>query len=186
LESPGLSGVFLWIVMYFCIVNTEAEPILYQEKQRFSKWLLLLVFLPAIISGIVVFRYTETGDLPFSLIGLGVALLAGVFLSLTALESSVSAVGFSVRFVPFYRKPTLISFAEIETAEVITYKPLWEYGGWGLKKGKNGLAFSVSGKNGILITFKEPRKMFWGKHKTLLIGTQKPEEWRKVLSDIPR
>lgn len=165
-------------------MNTEAEPILYREKQRFSKWLLLLVFLPAIISAVVVFRYSENGEPPSSLIGLGVAFLAGVFLAMSALKSAVTTEGFWVRFVPFHHKPVTISFSEIETIEVITYKPLWEYGGWGLRRGKTGLVFSVSGKNGILITFKEPRKMFWGKHKTLLIGTQKPEEWRMVLAEI--
>lgn len=167
-------------------MNTEAKPILFKEKQRFTKWLLLLVFLPAIISAVVVFGFTEKGDLLPSLIGLGVASLTGVLLSLTALESSVSDEGFSVRFIPFYRKPTLISFDEIESVDVITYKPLSEYGGWGLKIGKKGVAYSISGKNGIFITFKEPRKLFMGKHKTMLIGTQKPEEWRAVLAEIER
>lgn len=167
-------------------MNLNSGDVLFQENQRFTKWFLLLVFLPAIISAIVLLRFVNTGEEPASLIGLGVALATGLLLSFVSLQTQVTKVGVSVRFFPFVRKTTLYSFAEIESAEVIDYKPIKEYGGWGLRVGKNGVAYSVSGKKGVLITFKEPRKMFWGKHKTLLIGTQKPEEWRRVLAEVPR
>jgi hypothetical protein len=170
--------------MYLCVVIEENTPILFHEKQRFSKWFLLLVFLPAILSAAVVFRFAETGKDPEAFIGLGIALLAGALMVLVTLETSLTAIGVSVRFIPFLRKTSVFLFEEIASLEVVTYRPIREYGGWGLRRGKNGLAYSVSGKQGVLITFKEPKKLFWGKHKTLLIGTRKPDAWRSALQNI--
>lgn len=157
------------------------NPILFHEKQRFPKWLLLLFFLPAIVSAVVVWRYVETGEEPASLVGLGVAFLVGLFMSFITLESSLTTKDVSVRFFPFVYKTKVFSFKEIDSVDVITYKPILEYGGWGLRRGKTGLAYNVSGKQGVLITFKEAKKLFWGSHKTLLIGTQKPDAWREAL-----
>ncbi|MDQ1088364.1 hypothetical protein [Siphonobacter sp. SORGH_AS_1065] len=53
-----------------------------------------------------------------------------------------------------------------------------EYGGWGLRLGLfgKGIAFNVSGNKGLQLEFID--------HKKLLIGTNKPEELTKVLSEI--
>lgn len=184
-EEPRPVRGFLFLQgLYLCVMNSNIGEVLFHEKQRFARWLLLLVFLPAIISAVVILRCVNTGEEPASLIGLGVALATGALLSFVSLQTQVTKEGISVRFFPFVRKTTLFSFAEMESAEVIEYKPIKEYGGWGLRVGKNGVAYSVSGKKGVLITFKEPKKLFWGKHKTLLIGTQKPDDWREVLKEI--
>jgi len=104
-----------------------------------------------------------------------------LFMSFITLESSLTTKDISVRFFPFVYKTKVFSFKEIDSVDVITYKPILEYGGWGLRRGKTGLAYNVSGKQGVLITFKEAKKLFWGSHKTLLIGTQKPDAWREAL-----
>lgn len=181
-KTPARPGFF--VVQYICVVNEENTSALFHEKQRFGKWLLMLVFLPAVISAVVVFRFVETGKDPEGFIGLGIALLVGVFMVFIALETSLTAEGITVRFFPFIRKKTVFLLEEIASVEVITYKPIREYGGWGLRVGKNGVAYSVSGKQGVLITFKEPKKLVFGKHKTLLLGTQQPDAWRLALQGV--
>lgn len=141
----------------------------------------MLVFLPAVVSAVLTVRFAQVNKDPSALISFGVALLVGLLVSFTKLESFLTAEGVSVRFFPFIRKKQLFPIEGIEKIEVVSYKPLREYGGWGLRIGKNGVAYSVSGKQGILITFKEPQKLFIGKHKTLLVGTQKPEAWREAI-----
>ena len=60
--------------------------------------------------------------------------------------------------------------------EVRQYKPLSEYGGWGLRYGSSGKAYNVSGNIGIQLHFKDG--------STLLIGTNKKEEVEVVLKQI--
>jgi hypothetical protein len=52
--------------------------------------------------------------------------------------------------------------------EVKSYNPLSEYGGWGIRFGKNGMAYTVKGDKGIDISL-DPETH-------LLIGTSKPDE----------
>jgi hypothetical protein len=179
-KTPVNPGFF--ILPYLRKVNNST--IHYQESQRFSKWLLFVIFLPALISLVLMLRYVEKGEEWAAWIGFGVALLVGFLMSFAKLESSLTSEGVSVRFFPFIQKNTRYSFEAIESVVVVDYKPLREYGGWGLRLGKNGVAYSVSGKHGVLITFKEPQKLMKGLHKTLLIGTQKPDEWRHALNRV--
>lgn len=179
-KTPVKPGFF--VLAYLRKVNNST--IQYQESQRFSKWLLLVIFLPTVISLVLMMRHVEKGEEWAAWIGFGVALLVGFLMSFAKLESSLTSKGVSVRFFPFIPKNTFYSFEEIESIVVVNYKPLREYGGWGLRLGKNGVAYSVSGKHGVLITFKEPQKLMKGMHKTLLIGTQKPDEWRHALKGV--
>jgi hypothetical protein len=57
--------------------------------------------------------------------------------------------------------------------EVITYRPIIDYGGWGVRFGRKGMAYNVSGNIGLLISRKNG--------KTILIGTQKPDEMKEKL-----
>jgi hypothetical protein len=55
----------------------------------------------------------------------------------------------------------------------ITYEPIAEYGGWGIRFGNKGMAYDVRGNKGIYITLTS------GKH--ILIGTSKPNETEQFL-----
>ena len=63
--------------------------------------------------------------------------------------------------------------SDIEKMEVITYRPIIDYGGWGVRFGRKGMAYNVSGNIGLLISRKNG--------KTILIGTQKPDEMKEKL-----
>jgi hypothetical protein len=86
------------------------------------------------------------------------------------LTTRVSSDGIRVRFVPFHFKEQFYPWDSIESAQVRTYSPLREYGGWGIKYGFNGQGkvYNVSGNQGLQLIFKSGEK--------LLIGTQKPDE----------
>jgi hypothetical protein len=49
---------------------------------------------------------------------------------------------------------------------VRTYRPIRDYGGWGIRYGRNGKAYNVSGNRGVMLEFSHGQK--------LLIGSQKP------------
>jgi hypothetical protein len=48
------------------------------------------------------------------------------------------------------------------------------YGGWGIKRGIGGLAYNVSGNQGLQLVLTDGRK--------ILIGTQKPEQFINAMS----
>jgi hypothetical protein len=77
-----------------------------------------------------------------------------------------------VKFFPLSRQ--VISFDSIKRCEVRTYNPIKEYGGWGIRYGKRGKAYNVSGNRGVQVEF------YVG--KPLLIGSQKPEELERAIN----
>jgi hypothetical protein len=60
--------------------------------------------------------------------------------------------------------------------EVVKYNPISDYGGWGVRLSRNGKAFNVKGEFGL--------KLYFDNRKPLLIGTQKPEELKKILESL--
>ena len=163
------------------------NQILFSEKQKFTQWWLFLLLFG--ISGLFVYALyvqlivgTPFGDKPIGNAGL-IAISAFV-LSLNALffatrlETQIDATGIFVRFYPFQRKMKFYAWEEIQKAEVRTYKPLLEYGGWGIRYGfrGNGKAYNVSGNKGLQLELKSGNKF--------LIGTRKDEELALVLDKL--
>ena len=79
----------------------------------------------------------------------------------------------------------LLSFSQVfsknsaedsEDYRVKTYRPIMEYGGWGIRYGKTGNAFNVSGNRGVELVFKESR--------SLMIGSQTPEKLAKAIKKL--
>jgi hypothetical protein len=90
------------------------------------------------------------------------------------LETEVRSDGLYVRFFPFHLKPQRIGFDELAKCEAVTYRPLIEYGGWGIRYGLSGKAYNVRGKRGVRLEFTKGGK--------LLIGSQDPEALAKALT----
>jgi len=65
---------------------------------------------------------------------------------------------------------------EIKRYMIKIYNPLKEYGGWGIRFGKNGRAYNAKGNEGILFELKDG--------KNILIGTQKPQEFSAAVNKM--
>ena len=90
----------------------------------------------------------------------GAVAVAGVLMRLV---TEVRADGVAVRLIPF---PTrLIRFEEIASAEAVTYRPLREYGGWGLRFSRRGRAYSASGNRGVQLVLTDGRRVLIGSHR---------------------
>lgn len=97
-----------------------------------------------------------------------------VFVLGLTLSTQVKEDGIYVRMAPFHRKERVYKWDELHNAYVRKYKPLAEFGGWGIRYGFNqGMAFNISGNMGLQLEFKNGKK--------LLIGTRNPEALAKVL-----
>jgi hypothetical protein len=68
------------------------------------------------------------------------ALIFGIgfplFMYTISLDTQVRESGVFIRFWPFHRKWVMFGFDSIQKAEAITYSPLRDYGGWGIRYGK--------------------------------------------------
>ena len=73
-------------------------------------------------------------------------------------------------------KDRVIRWEEVETSEIITFNPLRDYGGWGIRS-KNGVrVYNVSGNKGLQVKLKSG--------KTILIGTQLETELTRFLTEL--
>jgi hypothetical protein len=158
--------------------------ILFKEQQKFRQWwiwiILVLVGVNSLWVTIHEFKSGQ-GDiwdhimLPFILLLLPASV---IFLMLfIKLETEIKDDGIYVRFFPIQKRFRFYSWDSIAEVYVRTYKPLAEYGGWGLRGSGNNRALNIAGKEGLQLIMQDGRK--------LLIGTQKPQEITGVLLLIP-
>jgi hypothetical protein len=124
------------------------------------------------------------GNNPLSNNGLIIAfiLIASLFIVLLLLfgyarmTTVIDKNQIAYKFFPFQFTFQKINWDSIEKYEVITYNPLREYGGWGIRPGKGGKAYNVSGDKGLQLYLKDGKK--------ILIGTQKESELSDFLTEL--
>ena len=156
------------------------SEILFSEKQRFRQiwiWLFLLV-----LDGYLLFKLFEhpAHSQPFNkdfLVPVIVVLLITLLFSVLRLDTEIREDGVYVRFFPLRVNFRKYPWEDIEKIFVRKYRPLLEYGGWGIRfsLSGNGRALSVSGNKGTQLVLRNNAK--------LLIGTNKPEEAALALSN---
>lgn len=105
--------------------------------------------------------------------GFGVVLMAGFYLLMGDLRTRVKLDGVYVSFGRLGLIRKRIPFEEIEEARALTYSPLLEFGGWGIRMGKERkLAWTVRGNRAV--------RMDLTNGKVFYLGSDRPErlvEW---------
>lgn len=142
----------------------------FKETQRFTQWWLWLVLMGP-WGAMIYSLFTDKPESGISYVVSGVIMCGlPILFWQMRLMTRITAEGIYVRFIPFHFKEQFYPWDSIESAQVRTYSPLKEYGGWGIKYGFNGQGkvYNVSGNEGLQLVFKSGEK--------LLIGTQKPAE----------
>ena len=102
----------------------------------------------------------------------GVALLAWT----ARLETEIRPDGVFVRYLPFHIHWRHFRSQELREFHARRYRPIREYGGWGIRYGRNGWAYNVSGNEGVQLVFTSG--------KTLLIGSKRPHELESAIRSI--
>jgi hypothetical protein len=160
----------------------------FYEVQRFRQTWVLALVLPISLFLIVLFGYGMIkqlilghpwGGRPlpdialaiigplFILFGIGLACL---FYSLK-LVTEVQTDGLYVRFFPLTHHK--IPFEDIKHCEARTYSPIREFGGWGIRYGRRGKAYNVSGNRGVQLELSNGKRF--------LIGSGRPEELARAI-----
>ena len=105
-------------------------------------------------------------------IGLAAGIISLVLLAVMRLETNVTRAGIHVRFRPFHLKAKFYPFGEITSVEPVTCSPLRDYGGWGIRYGRKGWAYNVSGDRGVMLSFRD--------RGNLLVGSKRADEFAAV------
>jgi hypothetical protein len=99
--------------------------------------------------------------------GLGFPAFAFVVRFITEVESD----RLIVRLYPFHT--ARIDLTRVKEAEVREYSALREYGGWGIRTGRSGKAYSAYGSQGVQLWLKDDMRV--------LVGSQRSEELATAL-----
>lgn len=169
--------------------HAEGE-LLFREDQRLSSNRILLVALfvvPVVLLGVSYpfFARWLAGRLdgahpssPTELLVAVVALATTQALLVTfffagRLITEIRSDALYVQFYPLTRRHR-IAWREIAHAEIRTYAPLAEFGGYGIRWSGSGKAYNVRGDQGLQIVRNDGER--------LLIGTQRAAELRRALA----
>jgi hypothetical protein len=151
----------------------------YYEVQKFNKWwmkLILAIPLLIFIIGIALGKNQSEQGTPM-LISSVVVVFVAVLFYFTKLETRLDETGITIRFFPFQRVYYYVKWEELESVQVRKYKPIMEYGCWGLRYSfRNGKAYNISGNQGLQLVLKSGKKF--------LIGTQKHTELAQFLAQL--
>jgi hypothetical protein len=107
---------------------------MFHETQYFSSWVYLL------LAGVLI-------------------VLLGVVVLFCRLETTVSGDHVSVQFgrLPVFQRR--IPLRDVERAEVCSYQPMLDFGGWGWRSGRGGVqAFTVKGSSGVCLTMRDGKR----------------------------
>ena len=165
----------------------------FREEQQFRQpWIWLIVgfslfaLLPLwygvyqqIVQGVPYGDEPASDEMLLVVTGVMTVLILGILFLFwnSRLVVSLGPEGIRYRFTPFHRRIHVIHWEEVSKAYVRTYRPIIEYGGWGIRFGLKGKAYNVSGTEGLQLVLRNGR--------TVLFGTQEPERVSLALSRIP-
>lgn len=152
---------------------------IFKESQSYAgtwvMYFIILVEAPTLILLIVLYFTSE--DKQEMAIALGVvsctmALLLIVLFNIK-LETRIDDKEISIRYLPFIQKWKKYPKAQIKSWEVLSYQPVMDYGGWGIKGNRTTRAYSVLGSEGLLLDV--------GEKKKIMIGTTKAKELKEFM-----
>lgn len=166
----------------------------YYEKQKINNLItgLIIFFAGLFPLGSVLYSYyllilkqthtissksQETLTLTFIVVLLLSVFIVYLFLSLK-LEIKVNNNGIYFRFYPFHKRFRLIPFTDIKSFRIRRFRPILEYGGWGIRYSikRNGIGYTISGKYGLQLELHS--------NKRLLIGVKYPEAMLNAMNSF--
>ena len=155
----------------------RGSPCYFREVQHFRQiWLWLLL---AGIAGIAIWGFVQqiiigrpfgqnpAPDAAVAVIALVFGLGFPILFYAVSLTAEVRPDGLYYRYFPFHRSFRRIPADSLVRFAPHTYSPIKDYGGWGIRYGRGGKAYNVSGNRGVMLEFLDGKK--------LLIGSRRPE-----------
>jgi len=158
--------------------------VVYREEQNFDWRAYALVFAVEVLWGVLLWKVKRAAD-PAALLHLDaievpvgiaicIALPVVIIVGFLRMTTEVTPTDLRVWFgwVPTYRR--IVPIGTIVRIEVVTYRPLADYWGWGIRSGRDGeRVLNARGDRGVRLDLADGTR--------LLIGSQRPEALALVL-----
>ena len=150
------------------VVALQPAAVIFREEQYFDWRIYGFIALAEMLTGIALLRgraWSLDLGLGFA-IGMALVLVVIILLLHMTTEATPSDLRVWFGWLPTYRRAVPIE--SIRSVEVVTYRPIAEYGFWGIRSGRDGeRALIARGNRGVRLELTDGSK--------LLIGSQKPE-----------
>lgn len=151
----------------------SADTIPYEEVQELP-WPFVALGLGGAIGGVAAARalsmYARLGIAGVAATGLGLAV--GEFLA--PLRVTLAPSELQIRFGR--RTKFRIPLRHVARAYARQYHPLKEFGGWGIRQGRDGRAFTISGKEGVQLVLRSGTRV--------LVGSRQADELASAIRRI--
>jgi hypothetical protein len=161
------------------VASFQTAAVVYREEQNFDWRVYAAVVLAEVVVTLTLYWLYLKGFDPAAAVGLpGLAMSLGAAAGLGAplllvvgllrMTTEVTPTDIRVWFgwVPTYRR--FVPVGSVSKVTVVSYRPLADYGGWGIHSGRDGeRALIARGNRGVRLELADGTR--------LLIGSQKPE-----------
>jgi hypothetical protein len=162
---------------------------LYEERTGWAWWVhpLILLTLIAAVLPLRELAKGNIGDAPGAmplwaaalsfLVGIGIP--AGVYSLMGQLRTRITEEHIDIRWGYLEVIKKKIPHGDVEKAESVTYSPIAEFGGWGIRLGaKKKKAWTVKGNRALLLHLKDGTRFY--------LGSDKPERMLQWLTSVGR
>jgi|ETNmetMinimDraft_26_1059896.scaffolds.fasta_scaffold19230_3 hypothetical protein len=92
------------------------------------------------------------------------------FLFNIKLQTEVKTDALYIKLFPLHINWQVFNYKDIKLYNTITYRPIRDYGGWGIRYGRKGKAYNAYGNRGVLFILKKEN----GKEKKINVRFSKP------------
>jgi hypothetical protein len=162
---------------------------LYEERSGWAWWVHPLILLTLVAAVIPLSEFAKgnvgsgPGAMPFWAAALsfllGVGIPAGVYSLMGQLRTRITEEHIDVRWGYLDVIKKRIPIRDVEKAEAVTYSPLAEFGGWGIRVGGNKKrAWTVRGNRALLLHLKNGTRFY--------LGSDRPERLLQWLTSVTR
>ena len=150
----------------------------FREVQPLRQQRLIFVIL-IVVAVVVVLSLLSSGASTMwsAVIALGALGLVGALILAASLETTVDREAITVAFHFLWPKRR-IPISNVRKAAATKYRPFLDYGGYGVRLGFRGWAWSVSGDEGVLVETKDGSR--------LMIGSQRAKEFEAAIERAKR
>ena len=166
-------------------IKKDNGELIYSESLTMRKmvWILFPVFIAVLLlpsAGLTLAEIQSKWNQDCWNMIATIIILMSVFLLLwnVRLNWSISKTEFSFTFFPFVLKRRTYSMEEVEDIQVMKINSLMEFGGWGLRRGKLGKAYTTSGNYILHIKFKQGTP--------INVSVLRPQQARDFLDQLQR
>jgi len=149
----------------------------FREEQRFEWYWTAMFCVPTLIVGYGIYRQVGLSQpvVPGSLLwpAFAVALVVAVWFLRLKLVTEVRDDGLFVCFVWLWPERT-IPWDQIRSVGTRTYRPIRDFGGWGVRWATRGVVYHARGNRGVRLVLESGERV--------LIGSQRPDDLANAIA----